>query len=126
MHTYDRGFTPPAPVLRAKFVKPVNGGEKELDSLLDSGASLSVIPEALISELGLIPQTRVKIRAYDKSEEEAKEVDGYYINVTVEGKQFDLIKVVTTRQRIALIGRDILNKGTLLLDGKKSQFELKW
>ncbi len=98
MHTYDRSFTPPAPILRAKFVKPVNGGEKELDSLLDSGASLSVIPETSISELNLIPQTRVKVTAYGESEKEAKKVDGYYINVIVEGKQFDLIKVVTTRR----------------------------
>jgi len=121
MPSYNKKFRPSAPIVRTKIIKPEGRGVKEVNALIDSGASLSVIPETIVTKLGLIPQTTVKVKGWDGSESEE---DAYYVNVIFETNQFDLIKVLATKRNFALIGRDILNQLILLLNGQKEYFEI--
>lgn len=129
MPSYSLDFKPPAPVIRAKLVKPVEELEVELDALIDTGASISVIPESVITELKLIPQTSVKIKIATESREEAKKrgsIDAYYLNIVIKEKLFELMKVIVTKQDHALIGRDILNEFNLFLEGKNNSLKYKF
>ena len=121
MLPYDKSFKPPAVVIDIKIVKPVEEREKMLRAIVDTGASLSVIPETVVDELQLIPQTSVNAKAYDGTR---KEVDGYYTDIVIGENRFETIKVVTTKQEHALIGRDIINNFTLILKGKEEIFQI--
>ena len=55
MRAFDRQFTPPAPVADVIVTNPVSViGSGVLPGKLDTGADLTVIPESLVAELGLI------------------------------------------------------------------------
>ena len=57
MPAYDNSYNPPAPVADVVVAHPVRGARRSaLRGKLDSGADITVIPERLVSQLGLMPR----------------------------------------------------------------------
>jgi len=117
---YSFDYNPPAPVLRVRLSKPSSGHSIEVQSKIDTGADITVIPQSIISELKLIPASRVSVSSFDGREEWKYT---YFVNLSFDKLEFSAIEVIGARRRDALLGRDILNLLKTILDGKNLDFD---
>jgi hypothetical protein len=112
----DHFFTPPAPLERVTLRHPENGTTvSDVPMLLDSGADVTLIPQASVALLGTI----IRI-------DESYELMGFDGSVSrAQAVQLDLIflrrrfkgRFLVSTQAWGIIGRDVLNHVSLLLDG---------
>ncbi|MCA1636179.1 MAG: hypothetical protein LC802_21430, partial [Acidobacteria bacterium] len=116
MLDYDKAlFTPPAPLARVTLRNPENGTtQMDVPMLLDTGADVSLIPQASINLLGLTiaSGTRYELVGFDGSSSFAQvaRLELLFLERTFRG-QFLL-----SDQDWGILGRNILNAVPLLLD----------
>ncbi len=123
MPAYDPAFNPPAPVAEVIIAHPLTARKSAvLRGKLDTGADVTVIPEGLAEQLGFSPKGRVWIRGYDGSYSQRPV---YYIRLTVEGFDLAVVRCIASDRSDVLLGRNILNRFIIILDGKNLTFELK-
>ncbi|WP_176233699.1 pepsin/retropepsin-like aspartic protease family protein [Candidatus Hakubella thermalkaliphila] len=119
---YDSdNFKPPAPIIRCSVSNPASPLKTEpvtVIGLVDSGAGITCIPLEVIRELDLKPVDVRTIYAYDGTGER-KVI--YSAGVHLPTSESPIIRVVGTEDDHALIGRDILNKWKLILNGPQEQ-----
>lgn len=124
MPDYDSAlFTPPAPLARVVLRNPESGAtQTDVPMLLDTGADVSLIPQASISSLALatISDTRYELVGFDGNSSFAQvvRVELIFLERTFRG-QFLL-----TGQDWGILGRNILNAIPLLFDGPRLRWEL--
>jgi hypothetical protein len=124
MPAYDSVlFTPPAPLARVALRNSESGAmQTDVPMLLDTGADVSLIPQASINLLGLttISDTRYELVGFDGTRSFAGVVrlELIFLERTFRG-QFLL-----TEQDWGILGRNILNAVPLLLDGPRLTWEL--
>jgi Aspartyl protease len=117
MPAYDeRFFTPPAPLARVTLRQPENGAiVSDVPMLLDSGADVTLIPQASVARLGLTIRVNesYELMGFDGSISQAQAVQLELIFLRRRFKG----RFLVGRQEWGIIGRDILNYVSLLLDG---------
>jgi Aspartyl protease len=117
MPAYDeRFFTPPAPLARVTLRQPENGAiVSDVPMLLDSGADVTLIPQASVARLGLTIRVNesYELMGFDGSISQAQAVQLELIFLRRRFKG----RFLVGRQEWGIIGRDILNHVSLLLDG---------
>jgi hypothetical protein len=124
MPAYDSVlFTPPAPLARVALRNSESGAmQTDVPMLLDTGADVSLIPQASINLLRLttISDTRYELVGFDGTRSFAGVVrlELIFLERTFRG-QFLL-----TEQDWGILGRNILNAVPLLLDGPRLTWEL--
>ena len=124
MPAYDSAlFTPPAPLAQVTLRNPESGAtQTDVPMLLDTGADVSLIPQASVSLLALATatDTRYELVGFDGSRSYAPVVrlELIFLERTFRG-QFLL-----TDQDWGIIGRNILNEVPLLFDGPRLRWEL--
>jgi hypothetical protein len=117
MPAYDATqFEPPAPLARVTLRNLDTGAIwSEVPMLLDSGADVTLIPQAAASVLGVdvIPNRRYELIGFDGSTSFAPvvQLELVFCGRTFRG-QFLLIE-----QEWGVLGRNVLNAVALLLDG---------
>jgi predicted aspartyl protease len=118
---YDRRRDPPAPMLRVQIEAPA-GGTVVVPGLIDTGADVTVIPASLARQLRL---PRVGRLAFSG-------VDGRVLGAHVYSARLRFASVSRWCRLAAMgteliVGRDVLNQGTLQLEGPKlrGSFSLK-
>jgi predicted aspartyl protease len=74
-----------------------------------------VLPQSAIEELRLIPAGRVSVSSFDGRKAWRYT---YFINISFDDTEFRMVEVIGDKCRDALLGRDILNKLKIVLDGK--------
>lgn len=120
---YDQqNFNPPAPVMEVSLSIP--GAQSVIlksPALLDSGADITVIPEQIVQELQLKYVDEITACGYDGV---PKQVFIYSVKLIFDGLGNFIVRAITLNNDHALIGRDIINKWSLLLEGKKKIFEI--
>jgi predicted aspartyl protease len=123
MPAYDPAFSPPAPVADVTVVHPTTGvNSGALRGKLDSGADVTVIPQRLVAELGMTPRGRIWTRGYDGTYAQRLI---YYVRLTVESFDLLTVRCIAADRVDVLLGRNVLNRFIITLDGKNLTFELK-
>lgn len=115
---YDRTRSPAAPVLPVTFGRPGAPARVAAVALVDSGAELSVLPERLARSLRLPVLGEVTVQGVAGSRRARiygaeLEINGISLSIEVAG--------VGTH---TLLGRDALNRWTLVLRGPAGELEI--
>lgn len=120
---YDtNNFNPPAPVLEVSLSSPISQGEViKIPALLDSGADITVIPPNIAQQLQLKYVDEISVAGYDGI---AQKVFVYSAKIIFDNLGDFIIRVITSGGEHALVGRDILNKWSVLLKGRNKIFEI--
>ncbi|MGE0130865.1 MAG: retropepsin-like aspartic protease [Blastocatellales bacterium] len=87
--------------------------------LIDSGADVTLLPRSLVERLGIVPGAGYELMAFDGSVSisQAVQADLIFLRKIFKG-QYLLLD-----QDSGVLGRDILNHVSLLLDGPHLQWE---
>lgn len=117
---YDLTKNPPAPVLPVRVGTAGGSWSAVAASLVDTGADLSVIPVQVAKELKLSPVGEIAVQG----------VTGVKVRVLLYRAEFDIAGVrLSTRVagfgREVIIGRDVINRWTLVLRGPEKSLELE-
>jgi predicted aspartyl protease len=118
---YERGFGLPAPI--CKILVSWNGESEIVDAVLDSGASRTVIPSRLIDLLKLRQTGTGKVGGAFTPQVKRPWYQADVV-ITLLNKEFPALTVYAQDKEYALIGRDVLNKQYLILDGPEETFSL--
>ncbi len=121
MFDYDRSDQPPAAYVTIQVSNPQTSESRSIRAKIDTGASISVLPETLIRDWKLEPEGRVRVGGYDGSR---KELPTYTVGFEIAGYPFPNVEVLATQRQDVLLGRDLLNHFILTLDGKNLTFTL--
>ena len=122
MRAYDSGYRPPAPVVNVTLTHPDSARTCSVRGKLDTGADSLVIPLEVAERLGLESFGNVPVRGYDGS---ITRRPVYYAHVVVEGFEFKAVRCLATERVTVLVGRSILNRLIVTLDGPNLAFDLK-
>ena len=123
MPRYDADlFNPPAPVARVILRDPINGNTvDDVLMLLDSGADITLIPQAHIDDLASTfdPQNGYELEGFDgqKSVAQSVELDLVFLRRTFRGRY------VIINSKVGILGRDILNHVAVVIDGPRLSWE---
>jgi hypothetical protein len=119
---YDTRFNPPAPALSVQISNLDDVVRSPtLPALVDSGADTTVIPAAMVQQLGLTPAGETLVRGYEGQPES---VPMYDIILRVAEARLVGLSAVTFSADYILLGRDALNWLRLLLDGPALTLEI--
>lgn len=119
---YSTAYEPPAPVLEVQVSNPHRGQSVRCSAKLDTGADISAIPERLVEELALVPLGEMPIMGWDGSPSMSY---FYLVAIGLEEQGFeDRCLVISASRDEMLLGRDILNQLTVILEGKTLSFQV--
>lgn len=114
---YDRGFSPPAPMIDVAIRSGSGAALRTARAKLDSGADLSGLPRELIETAGLLPERTVRVAGFLG---ELAEVAVYRFDVEIDGRWFETVESIATRRPYVILGRNVLRGFVLRLDGPRA------
>ncbi len=123
-YAYNRQVTPPAPFVHVTVRPPYDGAAGvEVPAQLDIGADLTVIPGNLIEALKLVPLDSVSAVGFGGH---VLTFPTYMVELCIRGLNPVTIKVIASpdEQPYSLLGRDLLNRFRIILDGPNLVAEL--
>lgn len=120
---YDSGYVPSAPCLDIRLGAPDESFvEQPLKALVDTGADVTIVPARYIEPLGLQIDNRKALRS---SWGERRPVNVYLLDVGIGDLRLPLIEIVVDdRGSEAILGRNVLNRLVMVLDGPKQTLQL--
>jgi predicted aspartyl protease len=118
---YDQGYEPPAPIADVVASHPTAAAGLTLRGKLDSGADVSVLPERVVGQLGLTPKGHVWTRGYDGT---FSRRPIYYVRLALEGHELAVVRCISAPRATVLLGRNVLNRFVVTLDGPALAFTL--
>jgi predicted aspartyl protease len=113
-------FFPPAPVVPLVVASPSDIERVELAALVDTGADSTLVPSALARALGLPRIDRASLRGIGPRLYAAP----VHAAVVRIGRFRALVRVIAFGDE-ALVGRDLLERLALVLDGPASACEVR-
>jgi hypothetical protein len=123
MPAYDSSlFNPPAPLAKVGL-RDLSSGKivSDVPMLIDSGADITLVPEASVEQLGLHvdPRQRYELKGFDGHRSLAKsvELDLVFLKRTFRGR------FLVVNSESGILGRDVLNHLTVLLDGPRLNWQ---
>ena len=81
-----------------------------------------MIPESLVSKLSLSPRAHLWARSFDGSYSERPV---YYVRFRSEGNDLSAIRCIAANRSNVLVGRNVLNRFIVTLDGRNLRFDLQ-
>jgi len=125
IYPYDRdNFNPPAPVLEISLTVPNSLFSKNYIksiALLDTGADITATPQWIVEQLQLKYVDEILASGYDGP---PKKVFVYSVKIIFDNLEDFVIRTIPTDKKYVMIGRNILNKWSLLLKGRDNIFEI--
>jgi predicted aspartyl protease len=122
---YSKDYFPPAPVLLISFAAPKASPQiGPYSALIDTGADGTFIPTSLLEQLNVPIVYATNVRSH--LSERLHRVSVYKVDLLLNTIRLPNIEVVgDDRNNEIIIGRNVLNKLQLLLDGPKQVTDLK-
>lgn len=122
MLEYNPHFIPPAPILTITLSSLTNREHQEtLPALIDTGSDITAIPEDLVEQFQLLPIGKIQfedVKGEDYSE------PTFALQIAFQGFTIPPIEVVPSGLGIVILGRDVLNRYYLLLNGPTKTFQI--
>ncbi len=113
--SYDTSLSPPAPFLPVRLASLADHSESiTVQARLDTGADLIAIPAALIERLRLVPAGEIEVEGYDGRRTTLR---AYDVNLQIDQLSVAGLLVIGFAEDHVLLGRDVLNRLRVLLDG---------
>ena len=113
--SYDTSLLPPAPFLPVQLTSLVDHSESvTVQAKLDTGADLTAIPTTVIERLRLMPAGEIEVEDYDSRRATSR---AYDVNLQVDQLNVNGLLVIGFAEDHVLLGRDVLNRLRILLDG---------
>lgn len=121
---YASDYFPPAPVIQIRFGLPDETLQiGPVSALVDSGADVTIVPTSIPEMLGTESDNDKLIRAYSG---DARIVQMYYLDIGIGEHRYPAVMVAADPQvEQAMIGRNLLNKLIVTLNGPKQELEIK-
>jgi hypothetical protein len=122
MITYDTNQGRPAPMVEIGVASVSSRKRRQtIKALVDTGSDITAIPQPLAAGLHLTPISRVEIE--DLAAERAT-VLSYAVQLAVAGVVIPRLEVVLTNLDHAILGRDVLSRFYISLNGPALTLEL--
>lgn len=118
---YSTAFEPPAPVVPVVVRAPGGVDWVEVDAKVDTGADVCTLPLHVARRLD-VPAVRVA-RAIGFSGAPI-EVIVYAADFDVDDRRLEALDVLVTERPYALLGRNLLRRALLHLDGPRGRLDL--
>ena len=122
-YAYSTDHFPPIPTLELRLRRPDDGELTEsLAGLIDTGADITLVPQTLLEQIGASELDEVRLRSHWG---EYTTVITYLVDLTFSIGTLPGIEVVGDAygDRV-LLGRNVLNKLILLIDGPRQFTDL--
>jgi len=120
---YTASYFPPAPILDVVLVAQPQGNRSDsIAGVVDTGADASIVPIDLLRQIGARYVTEQRVRSFFG---EARTVRTYLVDVVIDGITLPALEVVGDAVDETLIGRDVLNRLRLILDGPRQKIEVR-
>ncbi len=122
-HSYSRRFDPSAPVLTVSLGVPFSPEMVQVETLVDSGSDMTVVPERIVDQLQLRRADYVTVSGLEL---ETREIPVYVATLNIEGVFGPSIQgIIAWEKDYGLLGRDVLNSLVVILDGPNRQLEVR-
>lgn len=120
---YDFSVFPPAPQLEIRLIAQPHGATYgPIVAFVDTGADATIIPLAIVRELQAGVVTLKTVRGYTGGR---RTVRTYLVDLQVGAFTLPGVEIVgDDATDVVLLGRDVLNKLRLLLDGPAHRTQL--
>ncbi len=117
----DERFAPEAPVARVVLRHTVSGESiADIPMLIDSGADATLLPSSAVASLGLIGTgEQYELMAFDGTTNASEAI---FAVLVFSNKEFRG-RFLPVESEVGIIGRNVLNRVRLLLDGPASHWE---
>jgi hypothetical protein len=120
---YHRSFAPPAPALTIEVFAPDDPDQREqVLAQLDTGADISAMPLRLATAWRMEPLSEIIVSGFDAV---PTTVRTYTVGIDLPDAHVRRSEVILIAGDRALIGRDILNRLHIDLDGPQLLFEMR-
>ena len=117
----SRAYNPPAPMVPVRVRAPYGPDSVSLEGKLDTGADLCAVPDHLVLDLDLPPLRTVRAAGFLTG---VQEVIVYGIDLAIDEMDFPRVEAIVTRRPYVIVGRNVLRRLVLRLDGPKERLEL--
>jgi predicted aspartyl protease len=122
MYRYDTSVDPPAAIVPVQVTNPDSEASMRLPAKIDSGAAISVLPQTTVADLSLEPTGDVLASGYDRR---MALLPTYSVTFEIESCTLQDVEVTASPRKEVLLGRDVLNRFVLTLNGKNLTCDLK-
>jgi len=122
MFRFDTKSKPPAAYVDVQITHPETGTSQTMPAKLDTGAARTVIPASVADALNLEIMGKILAQGFDKSPDWYRV---YYVALEVAGVHLPMVEAIATARKDVLLGRDVLNRFIITLNGKDLTFEMK-
>ena len=121
---YNRQMHPPAPFVHVRLASW--DGTTVADGIpaqVDTAADLTVIPEGLATHLGLRPAGEIRVAGF---EQPLTTTSVYEVRMAIQDLELLRTEVVASpTEPHVLLGRDVLNRHRIVLDGPRAALEIE-
>jgi hypothetical protein len=121
---YEPGWKPPAPLVEFVVRHHLGPGPGEVVRfLVDSGADRTVVPDAAIARLGLDLQGLIKLKGFGGAGTALHEHRAE-LELTGISPPLQVLVLAGPAGLPAVLGRDVLNRYRVILDGPNQRLEI--
>jgi hypothetical protein len=123
-YTYNQQVSPPAPFVHVSVRPPYEGAAGiVVPAQIDPAADLSVIPARLVEELKLVPLDSVSAVGFAGH---TVTLPSFLVEIAIRDLQPVTVKALASHDEpYVLLGRDVLNRFTIVLDGPNLVLEVR-
>ena len=123
-YKYNKQKSIPAPIIPIRLaLSDSTYGTRYLNAIVDTGADFVIIPERLLERLGSESENYVRLRGQWS---EARTMALHTLDIEIANSRYPDIDVVADdKDNEIILGRNLLNKLVLTLNGPKQELEIK-